>query len=132
MPAPQERDTLRVISERAVLAAARLPDSDYNRADPFGELRELAAQAGAQIVGELSQNLARPVSSTFIGSGKVAELKALCEMLDASTIIFDHELSPKQIANIEKETGRKVIDRSELILDIFAHRATTRQAQLQV
>ncbi len=132
MPQPIDRSSIEVSSERAILAAVRLPDSTYDHTDPFGELRDLAEQAGAVIVGELTQNLPKPVSSTYMGSGKVTELKALCETLNASTIIFDHDLSPKQIANIEKETERKVIDRSELILDIFASRATTREAQLQV
>jgi GTP-binding protein HflX len=67
-----------------------------------------------------------------MGKGKVEELKRLCETLDASTVIFDHDLAPKQIANIEEVTGRKVIDRSELILDIFASRASTHEAKLQV
>ncbi len=84
------------------------------------------------MAGELVQNLTRPVAGTFMGSGKVEELKLLCEELGASSVIFDHDLSPKQISNIEQIIGRKVIDRSELILDIFAARATTREAQLQV
>jgi GTPase len=67
-----------------------------------------------------------------MGSGKVHELKDLCDTLDATTIIFDHDLSPRQIANIEEGTGRKVLDRSELILDIFASRASTHEAKLQV
>ncbi|MFN9993020.1 MAG: GTPase HflX [Phycisphaerales bacterium] len=132
MPQPQERTQLQVQSEKVVLAAVRLPDSSYDHHDPFGELKSLAEQAGAFVVGELSQRLETPVSATYMGSGKVLELKMLCETLGAKTIIFDHELSPKQIGNIEKETGRKVIDRSELILDIFAGRATTVEAQLQV
>jgi len=132
MPPPQERSGIQVSAERAVLAAARLPDSRYDVRDPFGELRSLAEQAGARVVGELSQNLAKPTPATFMGSGKIGELKALCEELGANTIIFDHDLSPKQISNLEKETLRKVIDRSELILDIFASRATSAEAQLQV
>lgn len=132
MPKPQERAQLHVQSERAVVAAVRLPDSNYDHRDPFGELKALAEQAGATVVGELSQRLERPVGATYIGSGKLGELKALCESLDAGTIIFDHDLSPKQIGNIEKETGKKVVDRSELILDIFASRASTVEAQLQV
>lgn len=132
MPKPQERGQLQVQSERVVLAAVRLPDSTYDFHDPFGELKSLAEQAGATVVGELSQRLESPVSATYMGSGKILELKMLCETLGATTIIFDHELSPKQIGNIEKETARKVIDRSELILDIFASRATTVEAQLQV
>jgi GTP-binding protein HflX len=114
------------------VAAVRLPDSTFDPRDPFGELRALAEQAGAVVVGELVQNLDRPVAGTYMGSGKVEELKRLCEALEAQTIIFDHDLSPKQIANIEKVTERKVLDRSELILDIFAGRATTHEAKLQV
>jgi len=132
MPPNPERSSLKVQAEASVLAAVRLPGSTYDHADPFGELRALAQQAGARVVGELSQNLPRPVSATFMGSGKLEELKSLCEALDASTVIFDHDLSPKQIANIEAAIGRKVIDRSELILDIFAARATSAEAKLQV
>lgn len=132
MPAPTERQTIKVAAERTVLAAVRLPDDRYDHDSPFGELRELAAQAGAVIVGELEQRLDRPVAGTYMGSGKILELKGLCEMVDAKTIIFDHELSPKQIAAIERTTERKVLDRSELILDIFASRATTHEAKLQV
>ncbi len=132
MPLPKERSTIEVKAERVVLAAVRLPDSNYDQRDPFGELRALAEQAGAVVVGELSQRLERPVASTFMGSGKITELKALCEGLEAASVIFDHDLSPKQISNIEKEIGRKVVDRSELILDIFASRAVTHEAQLQV
>jgi GTPase len=132
MPLPKERGGIQVKAERAILAAVRLPDSNYDRIDPFGELRALAEQAGAQVVGELSQHLDRPTASTFMGSGKVYELKNLCETVNASTVIFDHDLSPRQIANIEEITGRKVLDRSELILDIFASRATTHEAKLQV
>lgn len=132
MPVRKERTDINVQSERTVLAAVRLPDSNYDRNDPFGELRSLAEQAGAIVVGELSQSLDRPVAGTYMGTGKVEELKNLCEALDASTIIFDHDLSPKQIAKIEEITGRKVLDRSELILDIFASRATTHEAKLQV
>src|SRR3954466_689425 len=117
---PKDRSTtLEVHSERAVLAAVRLPantkDRDLPRDqhsphDPFGELRSLAEQAGAQVVGELSQRLGKPVGSTYMGKGKVAELKALCDELNATTIIFDHDLSPRQIGNLEKETLRKIVD----------------------
>lgn len=131
-PAPQERTTLKVQAERAVLAAVRLPDSIYDPTDPFGELAALAEQAGAVVVGELSQNLARPVTSTYMGSGKITELRGICERLGATTIIFDHDLAPRQLGTIEKLTDRKVVDRSELILDIFASRATTHEAKLQV
>lgn len=132
MPEPSERQAIRVQSERTVLAAVRLPGSTYDHADPFGELRSLAEQAGAVVVGEMTQARERPEAATFMGSGKVDELARLCEALDAKTIIFDHDLSPSQIANVEERTSRKVLDRSELILDIFASRATTHEARLQV
>lgn len=131
MPAPNERTGLDVQFERAVLAAVRFPHSEFNREDPFSELRSLAEQAGAKVVGELSQNLARATPATFMGPGKLAELKTLCDELNATTIIFDQDLAPKQISNIEKATLRKVLDRSELILDIFASRATSAEAKLQ-
>ena len=127
-----KRDEITIRSERAVLAAVRLPDSRYNPNDPFGELQALVEQAGAAVVGTLDQMLQRPVAGTYIGSGKLRELRALCDELDAQTVVFDHELSPKQIANIEKVVERKVLDRSEVILDIFASRATTHEAKLQV
>jgi GTPase len=129
---PHERSTIDVKAERAVLAAVRLPDSRYDPADPFGELKALAEQAGARVVGELEQRLERPVAGTYIGTGKLRELAALAANLEASVIIFDHDLSPKQVANIEKATSVKVLDRSELILDIFATRATTHAAKIQV
>lgn len=132
VPKPTERQNIQVRSEKAVLAALRLPESVFDPRDPFGELRELAEQAGATVVGELEQRRDRPEPGTYMGKGKVEELKNLCDALDATTVIFDHELSPKQIATIEKVVGRKILDRSELILDIFAGRATTHEAQLQV
>jgi len=132
MPQPKERSTIKVQREKAVLAAVRLPDSRHDPNDPFGELRALAQQAGATPVAELTQSRDRPVAGTYLGTGKIEELRALCEMTGATTIIFDHDLSPKQIAKIEEATSRKVIDRSELILDIFASRATTHAAKLQV
>jgi GTP-binding protein HflX len=134
----KERTTIEVAAERAVLAAVRLPDTKdrhgdpHSPHDPFGELRALAEQAGATVVGELSQRLEKPVGATFMGAGKLEELKALCDQLNATTIIFDNDLSPRQIGNIEKITLRKVVDRSELILDIFARRATTNEAKVQV
>ena len=132
MPKPTDRTTIKVQSERAVLAAVRLPDSNFDQCDPFGELTALAEQAGAVCAGTLEQRLDRPVAGTYMGTGKLTELRQLCTQLDASLVIFDHDLSPRQIGTIEKVVERKVVDRSELILDIFASRATTTEAQLQV
>ncbi len=132
MAAPTERTSIKIQRERAVLAAVHLPTSRFDERDPLGELRALAETAGATVVGEIIQNRARPDPGTFMGEGKIEELKALCEALDAGVVVFDHELSPRQIANIEEVVQRKVLDRSELILDIFAGRATTHEARLQV
>ena len=132
MPEPQHRTSIKVQAERAVLAAVRLPGDRYDENDPLGELGLLAEQAGAVIVGELVQHRKKPESGTFIGRGKLEELTGLCDAVDATLVIFDHNLSPKQIGNIEQATGRKIIDRSELILDIFASRATSHEAKLQV
>jgi len=128
----KERTSIRVAAERAVLAAVHLPDSRFDERDPLGELASLAKTAGAEVVGTLIQKRMRPEAGTFLGSGKVEELKALCDATGATLVIFDHDLSPAQIANIEKIVERKIIDRSELILDIFASRATTHEAKLQV
>ncbi len=127
-----KREDVKLQSERAMLAAVRLPDSSFDPDDPFGELQALAEQAGAIVVGTLDQMLQRPVAGTYMGTGKLDELRALCDEVRADTVIFDHELSPKQIANIEKVVERKILDRSEVILDIFASRATTHEAKLQV
>lgn len=127
-----DRQGIDVTSELAMLAAVHLPDSRYDERDPLGELRALAESAGAEVVGEITQRKQKPESGTFMGTGKLKELKAACEMLHAGVIIFDNQLSPKQIANIERITERKVLDRCELILDIFAGRATTKQARLAV
>jgi len=132
VPAPTERHDIKVSAERTVLAAVRLPESRYDERDPFGELGELAAQAGAVVVGEIEQRRDRPEAGSYMGRGKIEELRSLCESVNAGTVIFDHELSPKQIATIERAIERKVLDRSELILDIFASRATTHEAKLQV
>ncbi len=132
MPPSKERTTIEVREERAVLAGVRLPGSVYDPGDPFGELAALAEQAGAVVVGEIEQHRHRPVAGTCMGRGKLEELRELCRHTGASVVIFDHDLSPAQIANIERIVEVKVIDRSELILDIFASRATTRQARLQV
>jgi GTP-binding protein HflX len=132
MPPQKERDSIKMQAEKTVLAALRLPDSKYDQRDSFGELRELAVQAGAVVVGEIEQRKDRPEPGTYMGKGKVEELRDLCDALDASSIIFDHDLSPKQISKIQEITNRKVLDRSELILDIFASRAATHEAKLQV
>jgi len=100
--------------------------------DHLGELAQLADTAGAVVVGQVTQRLDRPHAGTYLGSGKIEELRARIEELQASVVIFDDELTPAQGKNIEVATGRRVIDRAELILDIFAIRARTSEAKLQV
>src|SRR5262249_28269314 len=96
------------------------------------ELAELADSAGAEVVGEFTQQIDRPHPATYLGSGKIDELRDRVQERDASLIIFDDELSPSQGKNIEDAVGRRVMDRAELILDIFATRARTDEAKTQV
>jgi GTP-binding protein HflX len=96
------------------------------------ELERLADTAGADVVGELTQQLDRPHPGTYLGKGKIDELKAMVQEKNASLIIFDDELTPSQGNNIETVVGTRVVDRAELILDIFATRARSSEAKMQV
>lgn len=100
--------------------------------DALEELQGLAEAAGARVVGLLAQRRAAPDIATYLGKGKVEELKTLCEARRADTVIFDNDLSPAQTRNLEKALSVKVLDRTELILDIFATRAQTHEARLAV
>jgi GTP-binding protein HflX len=126
------RQGLTVDREPVVLAAALLPDWAGNPHDPLDELRSLADTAGAVPVDELLQKRQKPDPGTFLGKGKVEELAAMVKAHRAQAVIFENDLSPSQIGNIEKIVECKVLDRSELILDIFATRAQTHEARLQV
>ena len=96
------------------------------------ELERLADTAGAVVVGELTQQLERPHPGTYLGKGKLEELKAMVREKDASLIIFDDELTPSQGNTVEQTIGTRVVDRAELILDIFATRARSSEAKMQV
>jgi GTP-binding protein HflX len=126
------RDELTVHLERAVLISVALPDRPWISEDPLEELRGLATTAGAVVVGGLVQRRQDLVPGTYIGKGKVQELHDEVQARDADVVIFDNDLSPAQVRNLEKATGVKVLDRSELILDIFATRARSLEARLQV
>lgn len=115
-----------------MLVGALLPGEDHGGEDPLDELARLASTAGARVVGRLSQKLPQIDPRTYIGQGKAEELAELCRALDADAVLCDHDLSPAQVRNLERITEAKVLDRSELILDIFATRAKTRQAKVQV
>jgi GTP-binding protein HflX len=96
------------------------------------ELSELATTAGAEVVGDGLQKMSAPCASTFIGKGKADEFALHCRRADVDTVIFDDELSPAQSRNLEKVFNCKVLDRTSLILDIFAQRARTREGKLQI
>ena len=130
--AQNQREEIKVVAEKAVLVAVLLPKSIHGPDDALDELRALAETAGAVVVGELIQNRAKPSGKTYLGKGKVQELADLVSMMGATLVIFENDLAPSQIKAIEEGTNCKVIDRSELILDIFANRAATHAAKLQV
>ncbi len=123
--------TTGVQSERAVLVGVFL-DGPVDPERPLEELGGLAATAGARVVAELTQRRDRPDQTTYLGKGKVGELEGLVERHDADVVIFDNDLSPAQTRNLEQKLGVKVLDRSEVILDIFAARARTYEARLAV
>ena len=118
--------------ERAVLVGVLFPDSPETYEGPVEELARLADTAGATVVDRLLQRRRRPDASTFIGSGKAAEVAAAARDGQADVVIIDADLSPAQIRNLEKAMDVRVVDRTELILDIFALHARSHQARLQV
>ena len=124
------RDTLRVKKERAILVAAILGRG--GNSDDLVELTALAESAGAIVVDRFQQKLHSINPSTYIGKGKVEELAERVKRFKSDVVIFDNDLSPAQIRDLEEIIKVKVLDRSELILDIFATRAKTKQAKVQV
>jgi GTP-binding protein HflX len=126
------RDELTVHRERAFLVSVALPERPWISTDPLEELQGLATTAGAIVVGGMVQRRQTITPATYIGKGKLLELQEQVQAADADVVIFDNDLSPAQVRNLEKATELKVLDRSELILDIFATRARTAEARLQV
>jgi GTPase len=123
----------------AVAASGAAPKSDgrpsipeFDAEESLAELRTLAESAGASVVGEILQRRDRPDPATLVGAGKLEEIAGAAASVDADVLLFDHDLSPSQQRNIEKIIERRVIDRTQLILDIFARHARTREGQLQV
>lgn len=117
-------------SDTAVLVSLDLGDSGYS--ESFEELRQLAASAGVRVLAEIQGRRVRPDAATFAGSGKVAEAAVALEATGAGIAIFNHDLSPAQQRNLEKRLGCRVVDRTSLILDIFAQRARSFEGKLQV
>ena len=119
------------IKERAILVGVNIRNDrhfDYS----IEELGNLAEAMDVEVVGVITQNLERATPSHYVGTGKILEIRELYDSLDANVVIFDDELSPAQLRNLEHDLDAKVIDRTTLVLDIFARRAKTREAQLQV
>ncbi|MFJ8237744.1 GTPase HflX [Ureibacillus sp. NPDC094379] len=120
-----------VLEEKGILVGVNLvndPNFEYS----MEELANLAEALNVQVVGSVTQNLERVTPSHYVGTGKVEEIKSLFEETGANLVIFNDELSPSQIRNLEHELECKVIDRTMLILDIFDRRAKTREAKMQV
>jgi GTPase len=116
--------------QTAVIAGADINNPQF--AYSMEELRRLAEACGVEVAGEMTQSLGRVNASHYIGTGKVQELHALVNQLGAQMVIFNDELSPSQLRNLESALQCKVVDRTILILDIFAERARTKEAHLQV
>jgi GTP-binding protein HflX len=120
-----------VASEAAILVRVLLPDQPYEL-NPLEELKGLATTAGVTVSGQLIQRRERPDVGSYLGKGKVEDLQRLVTLNEADVVIFDNDLTPAQTRNLEKALGVKVLDRTELILDIFATHAQTYEARLAV
>ena len=127
-----KRTELSVRAERVLLVTVILPGSQADPSDPLGELRSLVRTAGARIVDETVVRRRTIHPGMYVGTGKAKELAARAEQNEADTLIFDNDLTPGQIRDLEEVVERKVLDRSELILDIFAAHARTAESRLQV
>jgi GTPase len=124
----QPTNTKAAISQKS--SKPTIPEFDAE--ESIAELRTLAESAGAKVVGEIVQRRDRIDPATLIGAGKLQEIAGAAASVNADLLLFDHDLSPSQQRNIENIVGRRVIDRTQLILDIFARHARTREGQLQV
>jgi GTP-binding protein HflX len=119
--------------ERAYLIGVSLPNSSVaSEHEHLDELEQLARTAGADVVGRAVQGRTRVDGATYIGEGKVHDIKEACDRTGANLVIFDNDLSPAQARNLEKILNLNIIDRTELILDIFARHAKTQGAKIQV
>ncbi|WP_042477780.1 GTPase HflX [Bacillus ndiopicus] len=119
------------IEERGILVGVNLKHDEHFTYS-MEELANLAEALDVEVVGSVTQNLERVTPSHYVGTGKIEEIKAFYEEADANIVIFNDELSPSQIRNLERDLECKVIDRTMLILDIFSRRAKTKEAQMQV
>jgi GTP-binding protein HflX len=116
----------------ATTAQARSSSTELNAEESLAEFRELVWSAGGEVAAELLQRRARPDPATLIGAGKVEEIAGVAASVEADLVLFDHDLTPTQLRNLEAALPCRVLDRTQLILDIFARHAHTREGQLQV
>lgn len=126
------RDNLKTSQRTAILVSVPDPSRNLGREHALDELQGLVKTAGVRVVGTLVQNRERPHPATCLGKGKLDELRDLVEATDAELVIFDNNLTPSQGRNLEEDLQRIIVDRSELILDIFATHARTHEAKLQI
>ncbi|HET7104749.1 MAG TPA: GTPase HflX [Terracidiphilus sp.] len=120
--------SIRTVPAQAAMASSPGMDAD----ESLAEFRELVASAGGEVVAEVLQRRPRPDPARLIGAGKVEEIAAIAASTEADLVLFDHDLSPTQLRNLEAALPCRVLDRTQLILDIFARHARTREGQLQV
>ncbi len=127
-----ERCILAGIDLRAASSAASVGPETVTAEESLAELKELARSAGAEVLGSALQIRDRPVPATLLGSGKVREIQAWAAEIDCDFVLFDHDLTPSQHRNLERQLEVSVLDRTQLILDIFAKHARTHEGRLQV
>lgn len=128
----ESNDILDHVDQRAILVGINSIKDEIPIEDSMKELKELALAAGANVLEMVIQNKSNIDPAYFVGKGKVDEIKLMCTALDANTVIFNDELSGSQIRNLEEKLEVTIIDRTTLILDIFARRAKTKEGKLQV
>ena len=112
--------------------AASPKSTELDAEESLAEFRELVMSAGGEVAAEVMQRRAKPDPATLVGSGKVEEIAGVAASAAADLVLFDHDLTPTQLRNLEKALPCRVLDRTQLILDIFARHARTREGQLQV
>ena len=130
--AARDAVTLQPAKSSAVSQKSKASIPEFDADESLAELRTLAESAGAAVAGEILQRRERIDPATLIGAGKLEEIAGAAASVNADLLLFDHDLSPSQQRNIERVVNRRVIDRTQLILDIFARHARTREGQLQV
>jgi GTP-binding protein HflX len=134
--AARDEDAAQISASEASASAAEIApvrlSTELDAAESLAEFRELVSSAGGEVAAELLQRRARPDPATLIGAGKVEEIAGIAASVEASLVLFDHDLTPTQLRNLEAALPCRVLDRTQLILDIFARHARTREGQLQV